>query len=170
MRAMRVTNYLTNSDTLLHISPNRSAQKSVLAIPSVFQKWLCTTPQPLICVQDIVHVGVKLKCCLLKPSIILPLGSFLATSSHLHILARLLGKDQHGLRSRDLDHKDKQNFAAVEHIIKASSLLDSIPGSLGTKTYINVMSSAVNSYLDKSLSPKIWLEEIWYSIFFMRYW
>ena len=39
-----------------------------------------------------------------------------------------LGEDQHGLRSRDLDHKNKQNYDAVEHIIKASSLLDIIPG------------------------------------------
>ena len=107
----------------------------------------------MLCIQDIVHVGVKLKARLLKPSIVLPLGSFIATSSHLHMLLKLCGKDQHGLRHSDLNHKDKQNFDAVENIIRASSLLDMMPDAEGTKCYVNVMSSAIYSFLDKNMSP-----------------
>ena len=45
----------------------------------------------------------------------------------------LHSKDTHGLRRRDIDHRDKQNFDAVEHIISASSLLDNIPDALVPK-------------------------------------
>ena len=53
-----------------------------------------------------VHVAVKLKSRLLKPSIILPMGSYVATSAHLTILTKIHSKDGHGMRQRDLDHKD----------------------------------------------------------------
>ena len=124
----------------------------------------------MLCVQDIVHIGIKLKARLLKPSIVLPLGSFIATSSHLHMLLKLCGKDQHGLRNSDLDHKDKQNFSAVENIIKASSLLDMMPDAEGTKCFVDMMSSAIYSFLDKNMSPLQRIHEIWYATFFLKYW
>jgi hypothetical protein len=39
------------------------------------------------------------------------------------LTGRLLGEDLHGLRSRDLDHKDKQNYDAVEHIFKGICII-----------------------------------------------
>ena len=71
---------------------------------------------PFFCVQDMVHVAVKFKTRLLKPSILLPMGDYIATSAHLHILRHIYGKEKHGMRRRDLDSRDKQNFAAVEHL------------------------------------------------------
>lgn len=120
-----------------------------LHIP-LLNKWLVTKVLPLLCVEDMVHIAVKFKSRLLKPSIILPMGSFLATTAHLHI------------RLRDLDHKDKQNFAAVEHILRASPLLDDMPDALGTKCYLE---ASVYIYLDKSYSPAKRLEEIWFATF-----
>ena len=117
-----------------------------------------------------VHLAVKLKCRLLKPSIILPMGSYIASSAHLHILVQLIGKDKHGIRAKDLDSKDKQNFAAVEHLIKASHFLSALPDVLGTKCYLEVTKVAVYSYLDKSISPEQRLEEIWYATFFFWFW
>jgi hypothetical protein len=73
----------------------------------------------------------------------------------LHILVKLVGKGQHGLRARDLDSNDKQNFAAVEHLIKASPLLSNIPDALATQYFLDAEQR---------------LEEIWYSTFFLRYW
>ena len=104
---------------------------------------------PLLCVQDIVHLGVKLKARLLKPSIILPLGSFIASSAHLQILMGLHGKEVHGLRQRDIDHRDRQNFDVVEHIVAASSLLDNIPDALGTKLYLNLIQAAYTVFWTK---------------------
>ena len=86
------------------------------------------------------------------------------------MIVNLYGKVQHGLRVRDLDHRDKQNFDAVKHIIKACHLLENIPDAVGTTSYISVMKSAIDSYLDKSLSPEKRIEEIWYATFFLRYW
>lgn len=140
--------------------------KSLDVYPAL-QKWLCSKLYPLPCTQDIVHLGVKLKARLLKPSIILPLSRFIASSAHLLILVGQKGKDIHGLRHRDLDHKDKQNFDAVEHIIKASHLLDTLPG---TKAYITLMESCVYSFLDKSMTPEKRLKDMWFSVFFIRYW
>jgi hypothetical protein len=39
---------------------------------------------------------------------------FFGHKFHLHILANLNDEDIHELRGRDLDHKDKQNYEAVE--------------------------------------------------------
>ena len=166
MKAMRITMHLTDDGVLQSLNKNTN----IVNPPFVFDKWLCANLFPLTCFQDMVHIGVKLKSRLLKPSIILPMGSFLAGSSHLTMVTQLKGKDEHGLRGRDLDHHDKQNFTAVENIIKASDCLDSIPEALGTKYYINIMSSAINSFLQKKMTPLQRIEEIWYATFFLRYW
>ena len=86
------------------------------------------------------------------------------------MLPSLYGKDQHGLRARDLDHLDRQNFDAVEHIVSASDLLSNIPDAIGTMIYIKLIGSVIDSYLDKSLCPEKRLEELWYATFFLRYW
>jgi hypothetical protein len=75
-----------------------------IQIPPSIPKWLYIKQMPpTLCVQDTVHIGVKLKSRLLKPSIILPMGSYIATSSHLQILAKTFGKASHGLRWKDLN-------------------------------------------------------------------
>ena len=56
--------------------------------------------------------------------------------------------DLHRLRERDLDYKDKQNYDAVLHTIRASELLNNIPDATGTKCYIELMQCIVDSYLD----------------------
>jgi len=47
-----------------------------------------------------------------------------------------LGKDVHSLREKDLNHKDKQNFNAIERIVKAAHLLARFPEALATQHYI----------------------------------
>jgi hypothetical protein len=121
-------------------------------------------------VQDTVHIGVKLKSRLLKPSILLPMGSYIATSSHLLMLFRTNGKATHGLRWKDLSHKDRQSFDAVEHIIKAGPLLSQMPDAVGTEHYISIMRAAVYNYLDKEISQQQHIHDIWYAVFFLRYW
>ena len=59
-------------------------------------------------IQDMVHLAVKLKSRLLRPSIILPLGKHTAGVHHLRLLHNSFSKDQHGLREKDINHKDKQ--------------------------------------------------------------
>ena len=169
MRAMRVTLPLLTEDPLTGMSLNKGLNCS--GVPDLISHWLCTKLMPMVsCVQDTVHIGVKLKARFLKPSIVLPMGSYLATNAHFQMIVKLYGKEKHGLRARDIDHRDKQNFDAVGQLIKASYLLDELPDAVGTRCYINVMKSVVDSYLDKSLSPAKRIEEIWYAVFFLRYW
>ena len=58
----------------------------------------------------------------------------------------------------------------MEHIVAASSLLDNIPDALGTKLYLNLIQSSIHSFLDKKMSPLQRPEEMWYFVFFVRYW
>jgi hypothetical protein len=165
LRAMRVLCHYTSEDKELSLNNEETS----IDTPQL-KKWLCTRLHRIIGVQDMVHIGVKMKSRLLKPSIILPMGSYIATPAHLHILVALHGKEVHGIRQKDLNHKDKQNFAAVENLIRASKHLSNIPDALGTKCYLELISAAINSYLDKSYSPKKRLSEIWFATFFLRYW
>jgi len=80
------------------------------------------------------------------------------------------GKDQHNLRERDINHKDKQNFDSVVHIMDKVDLLSTIPEAKGTFVYVQIIASTVDSYLDMSLSPLERVEKSWYAYFFVRYW
>ena len=44
---------------------------------------------------------------------ILPLGSYSAESSHLCMFQSSFQKEQHNIRSKDLDHHDRQNFEEI---------------------------------------------------------
>ena len=71
----------------------------------------CAPPFLRVCVRAcIVHVAVKLKSKLLKPSVLLPMGRCLAGIQHLQMIQMSFGKDEHGLREKDIDYKDKQNY------------------------------------------------------------
>ena len=61
---------------------------------------------------------VKIKAA--QASSLVAMGNFVAGVQHLRMLQVYFGKDEHGLRERDINHKDKQNFNAVLNIIRAS--------------------------------------------------
>ena len=115
LKAMHITNHLTSGNTTLSLNN----ESTLLNTPPSFNKWLCSKLYSTCCVQDMIHIAVKFKTRLLKPSIMLPMGCYVASSAHLKIITCLHGKDVHGIRKRDLDCKDKQNFAAIEHLIQA---------------------------------------------------
>ncbi len=82
------------------------------------------------------------------------------------------GKDQHCLRERDINHKDKQNYDAVLHMTSESvmSLLKKIPDAKGTHAYLDVLRSVIDSFLDKKLDKLTRIKKAWYAVFFARYW
>ena len=81
-----------------------------------------------------------------------------------------MGKDVHGLRERDIDHKDKHNYDAVLHIIQSLPCLDKLPDAVATKQFIILIQCIIDSYLDKALDPLQRIKKNWYVIFFLRYW
>ena len=98
-------------------------------------------PTSVSYIQDTVHIAVKLKSRLMKPSIILPMGKYAASIAHLRLVQSTFNKDQHGLRMKDLDHNDKQNYEAVSRITSESvnGLLKQMPDAKGTRAYLSVM-------------------------------
>jgi len=74
------------------------------------------------------------------------MGRYVVESSHLH---KIQTKYQHGLRERDLNHQDKQNYDAVLTIVNVSHLLDNIAEAHATKCYVELMKSVIDSYLEK---------------------
>ena len=164
MKAMRIVTGLLppKGESPLDLSSSLIVPK----IPNTWSSWFYIhNMSTLACVQDVVHVAVKLKCRLIKPSVLLPMGDYVAGSHHIRIVQFTYGKDQHGLCERDVDYKDKQNYDAVLHIIRASQHLDSIPDAAGTKCYIELMQCLVESYLNKSIDPLVRIEKIWYVVF-----
>ena len=141
-----------------------------LTTPRSWYSWFHCLPKPTCYVQDIVHVAVKLKARLLNPSAALAMGKYTATGKHLHLLKAALGKDQHCLREKDIDHKDRQNYDAVLHIVNACHLLDKIKDANATRCYVELIGSVISSYMDKSLDPLSRVEKAWYAVFFLRYW
>ena len=170
MKAMRVSVSLSISsdDPMLK---ELSAPVPLLKVSTEWKKWFCIQPTVVSYVQDVVHIAVKMKARLLNPSVKLKMGpNFEAGAYHLQQLYIKFGKEQHFLREKDLNQKDRQNFDAVQHIMNACHLLQQIPGFLGTKCYAEIVKNVVDSYLDKSLDTVSRLEKIWYATFFVRYW
>ena len=168
LKAMKVTyNFFSDGDPLCHLAPVSNFGTPNFQCPRYF---FIHNVVALAMVQDTVHIGVKLKARLLTPSIVLSLGNYAAGNHHIRFLKMNFERDQHGLREKDVDHRDKQNFESVLRIIKAISLLDSIPDAVGTKCYIEIMRCVVDSFLNKNLSPLSRIQMIWYANIFVRYW
>ena len=100
-------------------------------VPSAWKSWFFIAKARTVCfvVQDTVHLGVKLKARLLTLSQFLPMGKHSAVVSHLHLVQATFNKEQYNLCFKDLDHKDRQNFEAVNRIINTNvlALLDHFP-------------------------------------------
>lgn len=59
-------------------------------IPLTWKPWFYLKNVSTIThVQDVVHIAVKLKCRLLKPSVVLPMGDYVAGSHHVRIVCSL---------------------------------------------------------------------------------
>lgn len=133
-----------------------------------------TTKPKFICLQDIIHLIVKLKSKLLKPSVILPFGNKLfASRGHIVELIETCSKDLHGLSMSFVNVKDKMNYRAAEKLIDAevSSLLrKSVPNSEATATYLDMMRCTMSAFLDPKLSPLDRIEQSWVWVFFARIW
>ena len=88
-----------------------------------------------------MHIAVKMKSRLLKPSTVLPMGNFTAGLYHLQILIESFAKEQHGICHKDIDCKDKQNYEAVLCISSPTALkiLKQFPDGRGTLQYLYIL-------------------------------
>lgn len=125
-------------------------------------------------VQDHIHIGTKLKSCLLKASVILPMGKeHLVSRGHLVELINTVSKDQHELRESHINPKDKMNYRAVQLMSaeKVTLLLRThISKSEGTATFLDMMREVVESFTRPDLKPLTRVQMIWKWVFFLRMW
>lgn len=127
----------------------------------------------LICVQDSVHIGTKLRNRLLNSSIILQIGNQVASAVHLNDLIEKIAKDVHGLVKTDAYPEDRQNFQSLEKIMNdrvLAALKEHIVDSEGTIRYIELCRDITSAYLDENISASERIFRIWKSIYFLRCW
>ena len=102
----------------------------------------------------------------------MPFGKYVAGNHHLRIVHNTFAKDQHGLRERDISHKDKQNYEAVIQMTSDSvmEILMSMSDAKGTVAYLKLMKSITDTFLDKSLDCLVRIKKAWHSVCILQYW
>ncbi|KAK3919968.1 Phosphoserine aminotransferase [Frankliniella fusca] len=126
-----------------------------------------------VMIQDIIHLLIKLRGKLTKPSVIIPMGKqFVASRGHIAELIQKTSKDQHLLTMGSIDVKDKMNFRSAQKLCdeRVSSLLRSnVAGSEGTATYLDMMRELTNAFLDPQMQPLERIMLFWKWTFFLRF-
>lgn len=145
--------------------------------PSVPPEWTGWFIQSLdddlpIYVQDTHHIGTKLRNVFLKPSIFLPIGSHVISSTHLIIMIDEKSKEDHEMTTSDINRADKMNFRAVEKIgsERVISVLKTIPSTEGTIVFLKILKDILDSFLVKEISLAERVNLIWGSVVLLRIW
>lgn len=124
-------------------------------------------------VQDMIHIGAKMRCRLLNESIKLTMGTQQASVTHLKSLVNNVQKSVHGLNSTDIRLIDRQNFRSYEKMVDKrviTALETHVNGAEATIQYLQLCSDVTSSYLDFDMTP---LDRIFYmfrGVFFLRIW
>lgn len=124
-------------------------------------------------VQDTIHLGNKLRNRMLKPDIILPMGTHRVSIQHMKSLVKDVQKSIHGLTQHDICPEDKMNFDSFQKITQdrvIQSLQKYVKNSEATVQYLKVCKDLTSSFLELDLAP---LDRIFRSnrgLFFLRIW
>lgn len=125
-------------------------------------------------VQDVTHIGTKLRNYLLNHGEKIPFGEDLYVQmEHLKILVNEFPKDHHNVTSYTLNPTDKQNFESVKRMCseRVTELLrKSIVGSQATIKFLEIMRFIIESYMSTVLSPLQRVSKLWYALFMIRIW
>ena len=95
------------------------------------------------------------------------MGNCVAGIRHICLIYNHFGKDEHGLKEGDFNHKDKQNYDTILHLTSKSMfiLLSQIPDARATGVYLEITRCVIDSYLDKELDTFGHVELAWYAVF-----
>lgn len=133
-----------------------------------------STESKFLVVQDTTHIAIKLRNRLLKPNIVLPLGTHRINIGHLESLVANVQKSVYGLRMTDVCPIDRMNFSSFRKITEdrvTQSMLNNVTGSEVTvKYYLKMCKKVTSSYLDFELTPLERVFWIWHALFFIRIW
>lgn len=128
---------------------------------------------PHLFTQDHIHIATKLRGRFNTPSIILPMGKYVASKAHLVDLLQTAPKDQHCLQPSHLDDKDKMNYRSVRIMTdpKVTCLLRSVnKDAEATVAYLELTRDVVDAFTDETLTTDERILKIWKWTFFLRIW
>lgn len=146
---------------------------SNLESPIDENEWFDVLDSSICFLQDIVHIGTKLRNRLLDSVIFLLIGNKVASVSHLKILINTVSKSIHGLVYSTICPDDRQNYNSLERIMDTrvrEALTTYILGSEGTIEFIRICHEVTSSLYDDNLPPLARLLRIWRSTYFLRGW
>lgn len=106
--------------------------------------------------QDIVHIGTKLRNRLLDLVIFLLIGNKVVSVGHLKILINSVPKAVHGLVYSDICPDDRQNYNSLVKVMEPrvrKALAAYVLGSEGTIEFIKICDEITSSLYDDNLSP-----------------
>lgn len=169
LHGITLVEFSSDGDTRLLQAMKYKAISHSLDILTDWQDWFVESlNQSEIYVQDTTHIGTKLRKVFLKPSVLLPLGNYVASATYLRILIDNISQQEHGLTKSDLSCKDKMNFRAVEKMCESRVIdnLYNIVSTEGTVIYLQIIKRILDSYLDKDIAPVERIQLIWTSVFF----
>lgn len=124
-------------------------------------------------IQDIIHVGTKLRNRLLKLGIVLPMGCKQISVTHLKMLIQNVAKEKHGLVPKDVCPDDRQNFGSLEKVMKTrvlDTMASHVIDSEATVMYLRLCEKITSSFRDIELTPLERIERIWHALFYLRIW
>lgn len=134
-------------------------------------QWFDDSHSTICFLQDVVHIGTKLRNRLLNLSIVLHIGNRIASVAHLKILLNSVQKDVHGLVYSDICPDDRQNYASLEKIMHQrvrDALKIHVIGSEGLIEYIRICDEITSSLYEVNLPPSERIFRLWRSTFFLR--
>lgn len=91
--------------------------------------------------QDHMHIGSKIRNRLLKPDIILPMGTHKVSIDHLKNLINNTQKSVHGLTFSDVFPLDRMNYGSFDKIVQErvlNALEHQVPNSKATIQYLRM--------------------------------
>lgn len=127
----------------------------------------------ILVIQDTIHLGGKFKNRLLKPDIILPMGTHRVSINHLKSLVKDVQKSIHGLTQFDVVPEDRMNFDVFEKIVHdrvISALEIYVKNSEATIQYLRVCRNVTSCFLSFDLTPLERIFRMWRGLFFLRIW
>lgn len=136
-------------------------------------QWFDIANSTICYLQDVVHIGTKLRNRLLKSVTVLLIGNKIASVAHLKMLINSVPKSIHELVYSDICPDDKQNYNSLNKIMEPrvrAALANSIKDSEGTIEFIRICAEITSSLYENDLSPLERVFRIWRSTFFLRAW
>lgn len=100
-------------------------------------------------IQDMIHIGTKLRNRLLNSSIIMCIGIHIVSILHIKILLDTVAKEVHGLVSSDIFPEDRQNYGSLEKLMDdrvINALKEHVADSEATIMYLHTFET-IRTYL-----------------------